>query len=89
MEFVLKLCGWYPSRVDALSGDFVQRQAIAISGQLKTVVLFAQKDPGIKSRRIELETRQDDNLYEYIYYYPQRKFFDKAFFTHHQNIGCF
>ena len=78
MEFVLKLCGWYPSRVDALSGDFVQRQAIAISRQVKTVVLFAQKDPGIKNRVIELDKRQDGNLYEYIYYYPQRRFFDKA-----------
>jgi hypothetical protein len=64
MGFVLKLCGWYPSRVDALSGDFVQRQAIAISRQVKTVVLFAQKDPAMKGRQIELSLNQDAGLYE-------------------------
>lgn len=77
MGFVLKLCGWYPSRIDALSGDFVQRQAIAIAQNVKTVVLFAQKDAAMKGAGFELVKRAEGNLYEYIYYYPQRRFADK------------
>jgi glycosyltransferase involved in cell wall biosynthesis len=76
MGFVLKLCGWYPSRVDALSGDFVQRHAIAIATQVKTVVLFAQKDPTLKTRNFELVQQQHENLHEFIYYYPKRNVAD-------------
>ena len=77
MNYVLKLCGWYPSKVDALSGDFVQRQAVAISGQCKTVVLFAQKDPLPNGSEIEVVFSGNGNLFEYIYYYPQKKWLDK------------
>lgn len=77
MRFVLKLCGWYPSRVDSLSGDFVQRHAMAIATQVKTVVLFAQKDPALNGWKYELEKRVNGNLHEYIYYYPQTKIADK------------
>lgn len=77
MNYVLKLCGWYPSKVDGLSGDFVQRQAMAISGYCKTVVLFAQKDPGIKGSKIERVFSNKGALYEYIYYYPKKNWFDK------------
>jgi glycosyltransferase involved in cell wall biosynthesis len=41
-------------------------------------VLFAQKDPAMKGFRFELARKQSDGLFEYIYYYPQRRFFDKA-----------
>lgn len=77
MNYVLKLCGWYPSKVDALSGDFVQRQAIAISGQCKTVVLFAQKDPTPGRRKIETAFERHGNLFEYVFYYPKTKWLDK------------
>lgn len=72
------MCGWYPSRVDALSGDFVQRQAIAISGQYKTVVLFAQKDPALPGNKIDPVVSRRGDLHEYIYYYPKRGLLDKV-----------
>jgi glycosyltransferase involved in cell wall biosynthesis len=77
MNYVLKLCGWYPSKVDALSGDFVQRQAVAISRQCKTVVLFAQKDPSLRGSEIETAFSKNGNLFEYVYYYPKRNWLDK------------
>ncbi|MES2647172.1 MAG: glycosyltransferase [Bacteroidota bacterium] len=77
MGYVLKFCGWYPSRIDSLSGDFVQRHAIAISKHIKTVVLFAQKDPGLKGNKVEQVVFNNGNLYEYIYYYPKKSWLDK------------
>jgi glycosyltransferase involved in cell wall biosynthesis len=77
MGYVLKLCGWYPSRVDTLSGDFVQRHAIAISKHIKTVVLFAQKDPGLAGNKVEQVFSKTGDLHEYIYYYPKKKWLDK------------
>ncbi len=76
MSYVLKLCGWYPSRVDAFNGDFVQRHARAIATQVPVVVLFAVKDPTPGNKNIELCRKQDGQLDEWIFYYPRRAFAD-------------
>lgn len=81
MGYVLKLCGWYPSRTDAFNGDFVQRHAISIATQCKTVVVYAQKDPLLKSGQMETVVTQKGNLFEYRFYYPVHSFFDK-FWSH-------
>lgn len=69
MNYVLILAGWYPSRIDRHTGDFVQRHARAISLYGKVVVLYLVKDdtPGHRSADIQI-SRQGD-LVEYIVYY--------------------
>jgi glycosyltransferase involved in cell wall biosynthesis len=88
-DYILHLAGWYPSRVDAYNGDFVQRHArsTAQAGQ-KTIVIFAVKDPG--SRRISIQEHTDAGapLIEYICYYPSGRVFDKLF-SHLSYMRCF
>jgi glycosyltransferase involved in cell wall biosynthesis len=71
MNYILKLAGWYPSRIDHLTGDFVQRHAESISIFRKVIVLFLVKDPSLRHNTIESSTRTspDGNLVEYIVYY--------------------
>jgi glycosyltransferase involved in cell wall biosynthesis len=65
---ILVFPGWYPSRLDELSGDFVQRhmQAIALKG--KVTVIIPVKDGTInKAERVEAV---NGNLTEIYVYYP-------------------
>lgn len=60
--------GWYPSDVDRLSGDFIQRHMYAIAENCKVSVVFPIKDHSIKKRNTV--TIKKGNLTEMYYYYP-------------------
>lgn len=87
-DYVLFLCSWYPSRVDAFNGDFVQRHARAVATHCKVVVLYARKDSGIKKQQTELHYQFIEGVHEYIYYYPQRQFLDKLWSQWYYRQAC-
>lgn len=60
--------GWYPSKVDRLSGDFIQRHMFAISGYCRVSVVFPVKTNTIDKE--ETVTIEKGNLTELYYYYP-------------------
>ncbi len=76
MQYVLKLCGWYPSKMDAFSGDFVQRHALSIATQMPVVAVFAVKDSSRHHGGIIVEKYIGPQLEEYIFYYPRKRLFD-------------
>ncbi len=75
MSYILKLAGWYPSKVDAYNGDFVQRHAKSIALYEKTIVVYLVKST--LHKKITVEKSISKNLTEYIGYYPQQQYFDK------------
>ncbi|MDQ6812918.1 MAG: glycosyltransferase family 4 protein [Bacteroidota bacterium] len=60
--------GWYPGRVDKLSGDFIQRHMHAVAGYCKVSVVFPVKDHSISKK--DIVTIKNGNLTEIYYYYP-------------------
>ena len=69
-KHIMLISSWYPNRLDAYNGDFVQRHAIAISQLNQVSVVHVEGDPNIKEW--QLETNQiNDNLLEHIYYFPK------------------
>ncbi|MBP6455279.1 MAG: glycosyltransferase family 4 protein [Chitinophagaceae bacterium] len=76
VEYILKLCGWYPNKVDEFTGDFVQRHAQSIALFRKVICIHIIKSPSIST--IEIEQKTTKQVIEYIGYYPQKKFFDKV-----------
>ncbi len=74
-EYLLKLCGWYPNKVDEFTGDFVQRHAQSIAIFRKVICIHIIKSSSISNIKIEKNTTK--NVIEYIGYYPQKKYLDK------------
>ncbi|HXO77356.1 MAG TPA: glycosyltransferase, partial [Puia sp.] len=68
-NYILKLAGWYPSRVDEYNGDFIQRHAASISLYEKVIVLFLVKDKTLRPGHSEVRRSGEGNLIEYIVYY--------------------
>ena len=68
MKKVLWLTSWYPSRVDAFNGDFIQRHALAVAGFCQVHVIYVVKDKG-QSGNIEQEKKITGNLTEELIYY--------------------
>jgi glycosyltransferase involved in cell wall biosynthesis len=60
--------GWYPSKIDKLSGDFIQRHMHAIAQNCRVSVVFPVKDHSIIKR--DVVTIKNGNLTELYYYYP-------------------
>lgn len=72
-KHIALISSWYPSRIDAFNGDFVQRHAKAISILNKVSVMHVEGDSGI--RNWELVTHKvNEQLTEYIYYFPKSRF---------------
>jgi len=70
MRYVLLIPGWFPSRVNFLAGDFIERHAKAASTYFPVKVLFVVKDEKLPAGKIELHHEKVSNNYEvYIYYY--------------------
>jgi glycosyltransferase involved in cell wall biosynthesis len=69
MKPVLWLCSWYPSRVHATNGDFVERHARAMSKLMPLVVLLIEKDEKLHSWRTKVERTEEFNLIVYRVYY--------------------
>ncbi len=70
---VLWLVSWYPNRLDAFTGDFIQRHAQAVSQFCEVEVVFVKKDPGLRANTMEAEKNKTGNLTEHIIYYNSKK----------------
>ncbi|MCW3108905.1 MAG: glycosyltransferase family 4 protein [Segetibacter sp.] len=60
--------GWYPSKVDKLSGDFIQRHMHAIAQYCRVSVVIPVKDNSIDKK--DIVTIKKGSLTEIYYYYP-------------------
>ncbi len=67
---VLWLVSWFPSRVDWLTGDFIERHARSVSLYQDITVLFVVKDKRLRNKQIERERRKvNDYLSVEIVYF--------------------
>lgn len=75
MKSVLFLPSWYPSRLDAFTGDFIQRHAKALS-QFMTVqvVFFVRDNHRVVTDSIKIERKEAGNLVETIIYYASKNY---------------
>ena len=78
MTNVLFLASWYPGRVGAFDGDFIERHAQCISLYNKVFVIYIAKDSAIADDKIAIEKEISSNLITYKAYYPYSK----------SKIGC-
>ncbi len=72
MKQILFLPSWYPTRNNPLTGDFIQRYALSVSLVNKVTVFFYEKDLSIAAPQLVIK-QVNENLTEYIYYYPESK----------------
>ncbi|HSN62115.1 MAG TPA: glycosyltransferase, partial [Ferruginibacter sp.] len=71
---ILVLPSWYPGKINAFSGDFIQRHVKAISLYNKQYVIYVVKDDnGIVTSDITVEENIHDNYTEQIIYYKPIK----------------
>ncbi len=68
MKKVLWLASWYPSRLDAFDGDFIQRHARAVAQFCRVQVIYVVKDK-TKSLVPGKEEMVTGNLNEQVIYY--------------------
>lgn len=66
---ILWLPGWYPSRVNFLAGDFIERHAEAVSKFHNIVVLFVVRDISMAAGSSIIEVQLAQNKSTYIAYY--------------------
>ncbi len=66
---VLWLVSWYPSRVDAFNGDFIERHAHAVSAFVKLTILYIVKDERLVKGKVDVEKTTAGNLTVYKVYY--------------------
>lgn len=72
---ILWLPGWYPSKVDAFTGDFIQRHAKALALFAQVHVLFIVRDKkGIVTNSVKIEENISGNLSETIIYYASKNY---------------
>ncbi len=71
---IVWLASWYPTRIDPLPGDFIQRHARALALYTPLQVLHIAKDEdGIVTQNVHVDTTVTGNLTETIVYYHPRK----------------
>lgn len=76
MRYVLIIPGWYPSRVNFLAGDFIERHAKAAALYFPVRVLYAVKDNTMPAGSVRLERNKTSEQYEaFIYYYSAKSSF--------------
>ena len=66
---ILWLPGWYPSRVNYLTGDFIERHAEAASNFNHIVILFVVRDINMPPGEVNIEVKEYENMTSYIGYY--------------------
>lgn len=72
---ILWLPGWYPSKLDAFAGDFIQRHAKALSLFAPVHVLFIVRDKNrIVTNSVKIEENASGNLSETIIYYASKNY---------------
>jgi glycosyltransferase involved in cell wall biosynthesis len=78
---ILWLVSWYPNRFDSSYGDFIQRQAQAVSKYAKVHVLYVHTDETRVIKNVEERISVNENLTEQIIYYPSntKNIFSKIF----------
>ena len=69
MDNILILASWYPSRVNFLNGDFVERHAKAIALKFDVTVIFISKDHELKDQVYDFEFEEKDNVKSYKGFY--------------------
>jgi glycosyltransferase involved in cell wall biosynthesis len=69
MRRVLWLSSWYPNAADPFTGDFIKRQAEALSLIQPLKIVFAGKYPSNPEKQPRSTTEVFPNLQEYIFYY--------------------
>ena len=82
--------GWYPCRMDKLSGDFIQRHMDAISEFTQVTVVFPVKDGSVS--KVEEIIVDKGNLKEIYIYYPSFtnvKWLDRIFSFLRYNYLCY
>lgn len=72
-KYILWLPSWYPNRKDAFDGDFIERQAAAVSEHIKLVVLFVTKDEQLMNNEVVVEKKINNNVIVYTVYYGKTK----------------
>lgn len=69
-ENILWLPSWYPGKLDAYTGDFIQRHAIALSAFVPVNVLYIVRDKNkLVTDSVKIEEVQHGKLSETIIYY--------------------
>lgn len=76
---VIWLCSWYPNEEDPFRGDFIQRQAIALSGQVRLTVFHIVFGATYKRTRTEVH----ETLTEHIWYLKDTNRFNRWFRLKH------
>ena len=75
---VLWLASWYPNEAEPFSGDFIQRQAKAVSAcQPITVIYVGKSAPGSNKQKEPDVKSMTGNLQEKIFYYSIHGFLSK------------
>jgi glycosyltransferase involved in cell wall biosynthesis len=75
MRYVLLIPGWFPTKVNFLAGDFIERHARAAASHFPVKVLFVVKDNSLSPGKIELvRQRHSDNYETFTYHYSSRSF---------------
>lgn len=71
----LWLASWFPNRTNPTSGDFIERHAKAVAPFLeKLIVLSVVKDESLAPGTVEIEKKQEGNLYIITAYYSRGKY---------------
>ena len=65
---VLFLPGWYPHRAQPDLGNFIQRHAQAVATLHPVTVLYAVRNPDVRS--VEVDSRVEGRLTEHVAYFP-------------------
>jgi len=72
---ILWLPGWYPSKIDAFTGDFIQRHAKALALFSPVHVLFIIRDKKrLVTNSVKIEEYENGNLTETIIYYSSKNY---------------
>lgn len=84
---VLWLCSWYPNSADPYDGDFIERQAKALSLHMKVDVIHVVQNFNFlkKETRLRVEEKREGQLHSSVYFLPLPKttinFFQKLLFN--------
>ncbi|MEJ8843918.1 glycosyltransferase [Lacibacter sp. H375] len=84
---ILWLCSWYPHSIDPYDGDFIERQAKALSAhtQVDLIHVVQNFDFLKKETSLRTEEKQEGQLHSSVYFLPLTKttinFFQKLLFN--------
>ncbi len=68
---VLFLSSWFPTRIQPLNGDFVERHALAVAGICRTAAIHVHPDDNAKGRIFEVVEKEEGALYEIVIYFKR------------------